>query len=232
MKELNIGEIDGYRRYLETRSEEWTVLDGLCPITISRFYRDRAVFGKIEQVLGLIARAASTQGEPEIRCWSAGCASGEEVYSLSILWNLSLQPHFPGLKLSFVATDIENALLERARVGCYGKSSLAELSEDLLTRAFRFSENRYCVKEEYRKDVDFRLQDIRQEMPEGFFHLILCRNLVFTYFDEGLQQELLQKIREKLYPAGILVIGIHESLPQGVTGFTPLFPKLGIYQKE
>lgn len=231
-KELELSGIDAYRTYIEAHPEEWNALDGLCHITISRFYRDRAVFRLLErEILVRTAEGVSAGGKQEIRCWCAGCASGEEAYTLAILWEIDLRPLFPDLNFSITATDIENIVLERAKLGCYWKSGLKEMPEDLLTRAFFFSDQGYCVKEKYRQGIDFLRQDIRQTFPEGLFHLILCRNLVFTYFDQDLQREILQKILDKLYPGGVLVIGIHESLPEGVTGFSPLFPTLGIYQK-
>jgi len=75
------------------------------------------------------------------------------------------------------------------------------------------------------------VHDIRSEMPEGPFHLILCRNLAFTYFDEALQREVLARIRDRVVAGGALIIGIHESLPSGYPGFEPWLGITGVFRK-
>jgi chemotaxis protein methyltransferase CheR len=77
---LGLEDLDAYRAYLDAHPEEWEVLDALTPITISRFYRDRDVFARLEDdVLPALASAAAAAGRDGLRCWSAGCASGEEA---------------------------------------------------------------------------------------------------------------------------------------------------------
>jgi chemotaxis protein methyltransferase CheR len=78
----------------------------------------------------------------------------------------------------------------------------------------------------------FMVQDIREQAPEDLFHLILCRNLVFTYFDEALQRKTLQKLADRLAPGGALVIGQLESIPNGSREFQPWSTRLGVYRKS
>src|ERR687888_1815107 len=104
---LGLPDLDAYRAHLAANPDEWAVLASLTPITISRFYRDRAVFAALE-------REVLPSAE---RVWSAGCASGEEAYTLAIM-----RP-----QLEILATDVEAAMLERARVATYEASSLKEL---------------------------------------------------------------------------------------------------------
>jgi chemotaxis protein methyltransferase CheR len=82
--------------------------------------------------------------------------------------------------------------------------------------------DRYCVRAEYREGLAFLLQDIRSEIPAGFFDLILCRNLVFTYFDIERQRETLDRIAGALGAGGHLAIGAHETLPDDGRGFAPI----------
>jgi chemotaxis protein methyltransferase CheR len=228
--ELGLSDTASYRDYLEQRPDEWRVLDPLCRITISRFYRDKAVFRFLEQdVLPALARTTGERGEHELRCWSIGCASGEEPYTLALLWDAVILPAFPKTRLSITATDADPAMIERAEAGCYGTGSLKELPREWMDAGFEKPGNRYCVRENVREIVGFAVQDVRDTLPGGSFHLILCRNLVFTYFDEELQRQVLASIRERLLPGGALVVGIHESLPQGAAGFTPWSQKLGVY---
>ena len=79
--------------------------------------------------------------------------------------------------------------------------------------AFEKSGKNWFLKSEYQNSVAFHREDIRIIMPASSFHLILCRNLVFTYFDVGLQREILNRLRQRLVPGGVLVIGCHETLP-------------------
>ena len=76
------------------------------------------------------------------------------------------------------------------------------------------------------------LQDIRQSMPDGPFSLILCRNFVFTYFDEALQHRIADQLRERLRPGGFLVLGGHEAMPSGAGGFVLIAPNLPFYRRE
>ncbi len=80
--------------------------------------------------------------------------------------------------------------------------------------------------------VTFFVQDLRETAPDGPFHLILCRNIAFTYFDDALQKETLHTITERLVPGGALVIGALEALPGGVWGLEPWAKKLGVYRKS
>jgi chemotaxis protein methyltransferase CheR len=199
-----------YRERVASDAAERAVLDGLCRIAISRFYRDRTVFDRLrDEVLPELAVRAGLGDEQELRCWSAGCASGEEPYTLSVLFRLSVQPRFPGLDLRLVAT--------------YAASTLRELPAPWRREAFALRGGEWCLRPEFREGVELRRQDIREHMPEGPFELVLCRNLAFTYFDELLQREVLAKLARRLMPGGFLVIGGRESLP----GPAPAFEAAG-----
>jgi chemotaxis protein methyltransferase CheR len=230
---LDLADVSAYRAFLETHPDEWRQLEELCPIPISRFYRDRAVFEYLEQnVLPAVARAARAQGLDRIQVWSAGCAAGEEPYTLSILWRLNLQKQFPDLKLKILATDIDRGQLDRALLACYPRGSLRALPAAWTETAFDESGGRCCLRPEFRACVEFQQQDIRRQFPKGTFDLVLCRNLVFTYFEEALQREIAASLHDRLVPGGALVLGIHEALPPGTAGFQPLDPRLHVYRRD
>ncbi len=135
------------------------------------------------------------------------------------------------LPLSILGTDVDEYLLSRARRGCYPKGALKELPKTWIAKAFDVN-HQYCLKSAFQEGIEFEQADIRKQMPEGSFHLILCRNLAFTYFESILQQEILQGILHRLVPGGILVIGNKESLPlEGKSALIKL-SSLGIYQKR
>jgi chemotaxis protein methyltransferase CheR len=118
MSELRLRDFAAYRARLEADPAEWQILDQFCHITISRFFRDRGVFEALrKRVLPVIAARAKRERR-EARVWSAGCASGEEAYTLKILSAVSL---------SITATDVDKTMLARARKGCFKPTSLREL---------------------------------------------------------------------------------------------------------
>lgn len=232
VKELGMPGLDEYRTYLGSHPAEWQSLDALCWIPISRFYRDQGVFQCLErEVLPQLAQGAVAAGEADLRAWSIGCASGEEPYTLAILWKLSLAPHFPSLGIQILATDVDPRAIERGQNGCYQGSSIKDLPAEWRAKAFSPTIDGFCVKPECREPVSFFVQDIREQASEGPFHLIFCRNLAFTYFDEEAQREVLSKLTERLISGGALVIGHLESLPEGGFGLEPWSTHLGIYRK-
>jgi chemotaxis protein methyltransferase CheR len=230
--ELALSDVQAYRGHLAAHPAEWSVLDGLCRITISRFYRDRAVFACLERIVfPELIRSLRGPGEQALRIWSAGCASGEEPGSLALMWEFSLALLFPGIKLHILATDADAAMLRRAREGCYSLSSLRELPARWREQAFRMNNGGYCLRSRYRKAIKIVSHDVRQGIPDGPFHLLLCRNLVFTYFDEQLACDLGCGFWQGLQPGGGLVIGAHEQLPVALHGFEPWRPCRAIYRR-
>jgi chemotaxis protein methyltransferase CheR len=113
----------------------------------------------------------------------------------------------------------------------YRPSSLKQLPLKMRAHAFVTLDDELCLKDEYRAAIAFAVQDIRERSPEGRFHLILCRNLVFTYFDERSQIETLQRLTESLVPGGALIIGKLESLPKGPCPLETWSKSLAIYRK-
>lgn len=229
---LGLSSLADYQRYLETHQEEWEILDSSCWISITRFYRDKSVFQFLEQeVLPSLARQALAQGESVLRCWSLGCAAGEEPYSLSLLWKLKLQAQFPTVRLIILATDIDDRAIAHAQQSCYPPSSLRDLPESWRAQAFDQTAEEFQIKPEVRESVTFLMQDIREAAPKETFHLILCRYLVFTYFDTTLQNSTLRQLVERMRTGSALVIGKDESLPEGEFGLIPWSEQEGVYRR-
>ena len=223
MAELGLADVAAYREQLERNPLEWRWLDALCTISISRFWRNAGVFDRlVDEVLPGLAERALLRGDRSLRCWSAGCASGEEPYSLAMAWEHRLRHRFPSLALNIIATDCDPKMIERAHAGRFSAGSLNSLPASWARKDFVREGDQYRVLDFYRNAIDFRLQDLRATMPRGPFDLVLCRNLAFTYFDEALQGRVFEGICASLHSGGILVLGSHESPPEGVAGVTPL----------
>lgn len=209
---LGLADAAAYRFYLEDHPGEWAHLDLLCRITISRFWRDRAVFDALRDVV-LPALG------PTVRCWSAGCASGEEPYSL-VLAAVEAQ-----VDVAVLATDVDPVLLERARTARYEQSSLRDLPSDVRVGAFENG----SLRREHRALVSFVLHDVRAAPPPGLFDLVLCRNLAFTYFTEEPRRAVANSLHRSLRLEGVLVVGAHESPP--VDLFDPWLPREGVWRR-
>lgn len=232
MSDLGIADFTAYQARLEADRTEWRVLDECCHITISRFFRDRGVFEALRRrVLPGIAARAKREGR-DVRIWSAGCASGEEPYTLKILWELEVASLFPGVSLAITATDVDTAMLTRARDGCFNAASLHELPPHLVSQAFDQVGPHFCVKPQHREAIEFLYQDLRLETPTSVFDLILCRYVAFTYFAPPLQRQVLARIVDRLLPNGYLVIGTHERLPDDVPELAPVTGAPQIFKKK
>jgi chemotaxis protein methyltransferase CheR len=221
--DLGLSDPAAYRTYLESNEDEWRTLDSLCRITISRFYRDRGVFDNLSDIV--LPRLAK-RARADVWCWSAGCASGEEAYTVRILWELRVAPFAQGKKLHMIGTDSDPVVLERARAAAYPASALEDLPPDLAEKAFERMGKTFALRPRFKEDIHFEGMDIRESMPEGPFDIILCRNLVFTYFEEALQREILRELSGRIEKGGVLVIGTHESLPEGDYGLEPGLPAM------
>lgn len=224
MRALDLHDVEAYRARLAEDSAEWAVLDSMTRITISRFFRDRDVFAYLcDEALPALHRLAAPG---PVRIWSAGCAGGEEAYTLGIAG------HREGIPIQILGTDADEHQLERARRGLYSSGSLKDLPEAWRATSFEDHDGKQRLKRELRNDVHLALQDIRREMPDGPFHLVLCRYLAFTYFDEELQQRIAQGLLERTAPRGLIVLGKRESWPDEVPGVIEVRSGLPIYRKN
>ncbi len=230
--ELDLSDLESYRSYLHGHPDEWSVLDSLCRITIARFYRDRGVFDALRaDVFPELVRRALRDGDKTLRCWSVGCASGEEPYTLNIVWMLAVAPDLgAGLALEISATDADERLLDRARRGVFTPSSLKDMPRAFIDAAFDGSRTGYAIRDRFKQGIRFVRQDIRDSCQDGMFHLVLCRNLVFTYFDEPLQRDVLERITRQILPGGHLIVGIHESIPRDLPGLVLRKGTPGVYR--
>ena len=220
LEALDLPDLAAYRERLLRNPEEWRVLDGLCRITISRFYRDRGVFGQLRsEVLPALCQDLRQAGEKTLNCLSLGCCGGEEPYSLNLILHFDLAQRFPDMHVEILATDCDAGSLARAARGCYSAGSLKDLPAEWRNAAFDIVGDIYCLRREFRHAVRFLEHDLRDGIPDGVFHLVLCRNLVFTYFDEDRQRRGAADLARRMPRGGILVLGKHERLPADCPGF-------------
>jgi len=231
LRELELETADDYRRYLTSHDAEWAVADSLCRITISRFYRGKNVFAFLgSDVLPRLGANALAAGRHELLAWSAGCGSGEEPYTLALLWGFQLRDRLPGMDLKILGTEVDEKLLGRARDASYPGGCLRDLPP-AWREAFETHASSYRLKSRYRGAVRFELHDIRDEPIGGPYDLVMCRNLAFTYFDAGLQLETAQRLGGSLREGGALVLGSQETLPPEAGGYSAWSEKHRVYRR-
>ncbi len=209
MLELGCMTIDPYIARLARRPDEMAVCENCLRVTISRFFRDRELWSALQAHIlpGLVERFA-----PPIRAWSAGCACGEEPYSLAMVWNQ--RAPLPALEL--LATDVDSICLERARAGAYARSSLKEVPDEIRKKYFEAKKGgrKFLIRSHRLPSIRWLQQDLTGLPPEGGpFHMILMRNNLLTYYQGAEQYDAFARIVSSLAAGGCLVIGAHERLP-------------------
>lgn len=227
--QLGLSSFEDYFLRVRRDPDERTFLAQILTVTISRFFRDREVFDALEHsVFPLILQ---NKAEGEFNIWSIGCASGEEPYSLSLLWNQKFKRDYPEIRLSILATDIDEEMLRRAKEGRYKKSSLREMPM-ILEPYFKEEDGFFVLSPSVKGCVAFKRHDVLTEEPFPGMDLIFCRNLAFTYFSKEYQVKVIKKLFRSLQERGYLVIGKGEVLPMVYpTLFVPVVSDQKIYQK-
>jgi chemotaxis methyl-accepting protein methylase len=214
MEFLRIYELDQYARLVNRDESERTVLDSLLRLTITRFFRNAWLWGELGT---LIPKAAdSLEKNKALRVWSAGCAGGEEPFSMGMLLNdLSGSGHLDH-PYSILGTDTDTSSLKRARNTTYKWGSVREVPRHLLDRWFQENDGLWTLDEEVRNLVEVRQHDLVTMDPPGRFNVILLRNSILTYNTDEIQRQVLGRIRKCLLAPGYLIIGRTEKMPEGV----------------
>jgi chemotaxis protein methyltransferase CheR len=221
MQQLGCRHMAAYLLELERGAWARRECDRLMTVSISRFFRDRRLWEVLEkEVLPEIIK----KGERKVRVWSAGCASGEEVYTLKMLWDRLKGLLAPLPDLEILATDLNPAYLRRAQAGVYPPSSLKEVPEEERQTHFEAGSypNLYAVKASLKKDVIWKEHNLLSGPPGPAFHLILMRNNLLTYYERAQKISALNRVKGSLSPGGFLILGSHEELPFEPRDLIPL----------
>ncbi|MEW6555495.1 MAG: protein-glutamate O-methyltransferase CheR [Actinomycetota bacterium] len=222
-----------YRQYVKKDRDECKRLINDLTINVTEFFRDPDVYAVIrKQVIPELLHYKRENRAFSLRAWSAGCATGEEPYSMSILFReaLAREKGPESWMLRITATDLDDKALEKARAGSYEEAKL--LPGMVLDDYFERDGERYVIKEEIKRPVRFLLLDIMQHPPLRHLDLILCRN-VLIYFEREKQHHILETFHKCLRPGGFLVLGKSEAI-LGMTesGLTPFSRRERVYRKD
>ena len=230
MQEMRCRTIEAYIEALEKDREERLQFERRMTVCISRFFRD---LGLWEILQGRILPRLAPKASRAIKVWSAGCASGEEVYSLKILWEglRKSTPHIPDI--SILATDLSPAYLDRAKTAVYPRSSMREVPEAIRSTYFEtFARGRYCLRSGMRHGIVWQVHHLLSDPPGIAFDLIFLRNNLLTYYGDAVKIPAITKVVNSLAPDGFLIIGRHEKMPVEVDDLKPWEDSKIIFQKQ
>jgi chemotaxis protein methyltransferase CheR len=222
-----------YRAYVKQNSEEGRHLINDLTINVTEFFRDQDVYEAIrKRVIPQLVDYKRQGRIYSLRAWSAGCATGEEPYSMSILFlkALSKEKDLGPWALRITATDLDDKALEKAKEGRY---ETAKVMPGLMLEDYFIREgDGYLVREEVKRPVRFLLMDIMQSPPLRHLDLILCRN-VLIYFEREKQHRILDIFQRCLRPGGFLVLGKSEAIiGAGESNLIPYCRRERVYRKE
>ena len=220
-----------YAAYLAQHPEEGGRLVASFLINVTEFFRDPAFYTALrERVLPDLIAYARTQGNV-LRIWSAGCATGEEPYSVAILVAEALADELSQFTVQIFATDLDEDALAFARRGVYPAAALVRVPEDLRARAFtQLIDGSYEIAPRIRALVTFGQHDLGQRAPFPRIDLVLCRN-VLIYFTLELQRRALQLFAFALREGGYLALGKAETASPLAAYFTPTEERLKLYRR-
>jgi len=225
-----IDKISEYVAFLQKNPGEFKPLFKDFLITVTNFFRDPKAFKSLnDKVVFPIAR--SKPHESAIRVWVPGCATGEEAYSIAILFAEAMKETKKHFNVQIFATDIDADAIERARMGLYPDSIAADVSIDRLKTNFIKEENAYRVKKQIREMVVFATQDLIKDAPFSKLDLVSCRNLLI-YMNTVLQKRILPLFHYTLNHDGFMFLGTSETIGEFTDLFSPVDVKWKIFRRK
>ncbi len=223
-----IGSLGDYVAYLRNSPHEIEELFKELLIRVTNFFRDPDAFEVLKnKVLPQMFRNRSP--DPPVRIWTPGCSTGEEVYSLAMIFYEYMQELKDKYKIQIFATDIDSGAIDSARAGAYAESITVDVSTERLSRFFIKRGNTYKIKDEIRETVVFAVQNLIKDPPFSKLDMISCRNLLI-YLGSELQKRILPLFRYSLNPEGILFLGSSETIGEHTDMFSVIDKKWKIFK--
>ena len=202
--------LEDYSRELEQDRDEAAALCENCFITVTSFFREPAVFEELKNRVFPALVSDRAAADP-IRIWVAGCASGEEAYSIAICLTEFLEETKADFPIEIFATDISETAIQKARTGIYAGAAIAHVSPQRLERFFTPSERGHQVAKIVRDKCVFARHNLAQDPPFSKLDLVSCCN-VLIYLGEVLQRKIWSTMHYALKPTGFLILGPSESI--------------------
>lgn len=225
--------LGAYDAYLRENPEENKALLADMLIGVTNFFRDREAFETLEREVApaIVAAQGGYERRPEVRVWSAGCSTGEEAYSLAMIFIDQLRADDINTKLQVFATDIDERAIAKARTGVFPPAIMTDIPPSRLRLHMLKDGGFYRVRKEVRERVLFAKHNILSDPPFSDLDLVVCRNLLI-YLDREVQKEILRTFHFSLRPGGYLFLGSSESADLCDEFFVPVDKKNRIYRAK
>jgi two-component system CheB/CheR fusion protein len=228
MHTVEVETFEDYLDYLQVHQEEFEALFNTILINVTSFFRDPDVWDYLRAEV-LPALLADRPASSPVRVWSAGCASGEEAYSIAMLLAEHMGLEHLAERVKIYATDVDHDALTQARHGSYPARLVADLPPALLDKYFDANGDTFVVHRDLRRAVIFGAIDLIQDAPISRVDLLLCRNTLM-YFNAEAQARILSRFAFSLNPNGVLVVGRAEMLFSHSTLFVPVDLKRRLFR--
>lgn len=226
----HVESIDDYVRYLRANPGEADLLFKELLIGVTAFFRDPEVWDLLREEL--VTRIRGAADGHTFRAWSAGCSTGEEAFTIAMVFREALAEVSPSVRctLQIFATDLDQDAIDKARAGLYPATIAKDVTEARLTRFFVRQGNGFCVSKEIRETVVFATQNLVMHPPFTKLDLVVCRNLLI-YLGVDLQQKIMPLFHFALKPEGLLLLGTSETAGPTSELFAPLAGKSRLYRR-
>ncbi|MFW6449458.1 MAG: CheR family methyltransferase [Nanoarchaeota archaeon] len=212
LRKLQINSYMEYTRLLSASDEEKKLLEKELTIHVTRFFRDKSLFKELMTwIFPQFIKEKMEMNNYSISVWSAGCSSGEEAYSIAIVFKEVLGDNIKNFLVKIHGTDLEPKTIERAKTGAYEESALMEMPDELKEKYFTYHEGLYYVVPQIKNMVKFEVGDMLNPSGQMIYDIIFCRNTVI-YFEKKTKQDLYESLFSKLKKGGFLILGKTEFL--------------------
>jgi two-component system CheB/CheR fusion protein len=211
MQLVGVASYEEYVDYLQVHPEEFTALFNMILINVTSFFRDSDAWEELRTAI--VPALLRDRPIGPLRVWSAGCASGEEAFSLAICLAEALGPDEFRSRVKIYATDVDEVALAEARHAVYDGTRLADIADGLVERYFEKVEgdDRFAFRKDLRRCVIFGRNDLVQDAPISRVDLLVCRNTLM-YFNAERQARIISRLHFALNPTGVLFVGKAETL--------------------
>jgi two-component system, chemotaxis family, CheB/CheR fusion protein len=227
-----IDKIHNYIRFLQENPKEVEILFKELLIGVTSFFRDAAVWKKLKETI-IPSLISELPNGHVLRAWVPGCSTGEEAFSLAIVFKEAMEKvkKRKNLSLQIFATDIDNDAIEKARKGIFSSNIAADVSPDRISIYFTIDGEGYRVNNTIREMIVFAPQNVIKDPPFTKLDILSCRNM-FIYMEPELQNKLIALFNYSLNPGGIFLLGTAETINGQNEGFKELDAKLKIFKRS
>jgi two-component system CheB/CheR fusion protein len=229
MSEIGVETYDDYVDYLQLHADEFAQLFNTLLINVTSFFRDAPMWEYLASEVVPQLIAARPPDSP-LRIWSAGCASGEEAYTIAMVLARVLGEDAFRERVKIYATDVDEEALDTARMAAYAPRQVEDVPREALDRFFERTDQRYVFRKDLRRSVIFGRNDLVQDAPISRIDLLVCRNTLM-YFTADTQSQILRRFHFGLDEEGVLLLGKSEMLITHADLFTPIDLKRRVFRK-